>query len=618
MRHKLFIPRLTSAIAAFSMFFSVAVPATEAAVTTLLAPQAGERLTGRNVEIAVGYNTESDLKVTDLELYIDGKLLAAKTLDQPVTRGVSSFWWDPGKAGEGLHNIAVKVYAGDKLIGTARSSATVGESYFDLDPPSVKLAGIKPGQELSGKTRLTVESVDDSGGQPIVSLHIDGALKMLSNSRPCTYELDTTQYADGDHEISLVAFDASGNKSDPTVTKVKFKNDLAPTTVALPKAEPQPKTIAASEDDYAPQIPPIEKVVPHSSSAARSPQPRVVPAPVPAKPVVVTKPAPLKPAAVKPIAPPKPVVVKPAPVKAAPAKPIIAAKPVPVALAPAKPIAVTKPAPVKPITAAKSAPVRPAPAKPIAVAKPSAQPKTEPIRVAAVPSTVLKPTALPIPAQLPPVELPALATDAVEVKSEPPVQVVVPKVELPKPVQLTSEPPVEKPVVVRKPVLNPPPVVGSVIPTSVVAQPSLQPLEPTVSDSPVPDTKPIKTAMLLTKEVAGDTSKPTVTGPSGARKDATAKLEKKSFQSSGKMKLRDLIHDMGGVLFWDPASKVVTAYAPGLEIEAKIGSKVAKINGKTVQLDEAPTLVNGRTIINSGLGNMARQMAGSRTAPIDV
>ena len=83
------------------------------------------------------------------------------------------------------------------------------------------------------------------------------------------------------------------------------------------------------------------------------------------------------------------------------------------------------------------------------------------------------------------------------------------------------------------------------------------------------------------------------------RKDTNAKLEKRTVPASGKVKLRDLVSMLGGIVFWDAGTHTATVYAGHLMIEFTIGSDVAKVNGKAMHLGVAPRIVGGRTIIDA-------------------
>ena len=82
-------------------------------------------------------------------------------------------------------------------------------------------------------------------------------------------------------------------------------------------------------------------------------------------------------------------------------------------------------------------------------------------------------------------------------------------------------------------------------------------------------------------------------------KDTKAKLEKRVVPASGKVRLRDLIGTLGGVVFWDAESRTVTAYTSHLTIQFKIGSNMALVNGKAMRLSAPPSIIGGRTVIDA-------------------
>ena len=95
---------------------------------------------------------------------------------------------------------------------------------------------------------------------------VDKALKLLKNSPPYTYDLDTTQYADGSHQLETFAYDNSGNKSDPAVVKVSFNNgQLRPMITSMsvsPSSAPTSQTKSASAQ--------LTSAVPAASASVRS------------------------------------------------------------------------------------------------------------------------------------------------------------------------------------------------------------------------------------------------------------------------------------------------------------------------------------------------------------
>jgi len=61
--------------------------------------------------------------------------------------------------------------------------------------------------------------------------------------------------------------------------------------------------------------------------------------------------------------------------------------------------------------------------------------------------------------------------------------------------------------------------------------------------------------------------------------------------------VRPVLEHMGGEVHWDAATKTVTANVKGKEIELKIYEPVATVDGKYQDLQNAPVMVDGRTMI---------------------
>jgi hypothetical protein len=61
--------------------------------------------------------------------------------------------------------------------------------------------------------------------------------------------------------------------------------------------------------------------------------------------------------------------------------------------------------------------------------------------------------------------------------------------------------------------------------------------------------------------------------------------------------IRHLLESAGGEVKWEEASKTMTAFTDGREIYVRIGDKIAKINNLPVEMEIAPFLERGRTIV---------------------
>lgn len=61
--------------------------------------------------------------------------------------------------------------------------------------------------------------------------------------------------------------------------------------------------------------------------------------------------------------------------------------------------------------------------------------------------------------------------------------------------------------------------------------------------------------------------------------------------------LRAISQEFGVDLEWDGASKIVTGTKGNIKVVLQIGNKKVKVNGITVEIDTAPTLINGKTFV---------------------
>lgn len=639
MRRRRLIKRLISLALAVAMMVPAFSAVAEAAIATWLAPKPGESIASRNVEVAVGFNTQSDLKVTRLELWVDGRFYTKKVLVKPESRGVCSFWWDTTRTPQGSHSLAVKLFAGDDLISTVSGTATVGEVGYDLRPPTVRFTNIKTGDVLKGTTNIKLEAHDDSGEPPIVSLLVDNALKLLTNRPPYNFDLDTSQYTDGNHELLTYAYDTAGNKSDPAVVTVQFRNNLERPVLASIQVDPSPAKVPPSEEDFKPIAPIPAEPKPDAASAARAAEPGVTAW----NSGRATGPV----AAVEPKRSPAPVAkprlessgAKAAPIRSAGANavrdggtaPIRAAEP---ALPGAPEKSIAPPASARPVQMAANVPqmeVRKSGAPAVSDARP-AQPAKPPASESARASA-------PAPGS----STGAPRVKAVEHSSEPakgtaarPESAEQPRASKPTRVAMAPDSVLRgvdhtgsaretraavpetgrEAVSARAESVSEGAAPGSIRPADVsqgapaARSAAVRPAAAAAKSEP----KPVAVAMLPSIKTDGyaGSCHGVVACPPQVKKDTQAKLEEKAtVPVSGSVKLRDIFDKLGGVLFWDPATHTVTAYAGDIVLEMQIGSRLVKVNGREMRVDKAPSIANGRTVIDARVYHQARAFAAS-------
>lgn len=631
--------RWVSLIVTVAMIFPAVAAAAEGTMATWLSPQPGQIVSGGKVEVAIGYNTGSKLKVSSLELYIDGQFYVRKILKDPEVRGVCSFYWDTTSVEQGSHNLIVKVYAGDQVISKVYGTGTVGPNgssggLIDVRPPIVTFANVRAGDVIKGTKTIKMNAVDDSGKPPMVSLLVDDSLKLLKNTPPYTYSLDTTTYTDGDHSLKTYAYDEAGNRSDPAVIKVAFRNgdDKPVVTTMTVKPVSAPATPPATMSRAIPPSVAADTLPSIKTGAARAETPLAA-APSSVAPVVKPEPKPEPKAEVRSVSAPAPA-SKPAPalssgpVKMASASgstnlrkddlrpsataSIRAGKP---HVIPAASLSGLRNASAAKLPAARttlmSAPVlaygsRPAVPKHVTM---SVAPKAvAPKHIVAAPRVEPKPS-IALSKPMEPKHI------AIAPKSSPPVRMAMASV--PPAVHKISHATAPTPAVAAAPRMMAAPTASPLknVPIShsaAVKAAKIAGAAPAAAHAVAPKIvaapriskatlKRVQVAMAPDIRSANEqlVPKPAISLPPAPPKQAKARLEKAVVPASGKVKARNFFQDMGGILFWDPTTHTVTACVGHMTIEMRIGHKMAKVNGHEFAMDLAPYVVNGRTFFEA-------------------
>ncbi|MBP5093326.1 MAG: hypothetical protein J6332_04695 [Abditibacteriota bacterium] len=659
------IRRFTSYVLAGTMFLSTCSSVLSAAASVrLLAPAESTVATGGSMEVSVGFNTgDEKVKVTKLELWVDGEFALRRTLNNAASHGVTSFLWNTSKAGKGAHNLVVKVFAGSKLISEVSGIGNVGDIVpardgVDTKAPVVAFKNLKAGEILSGTKKIELAANDDSGEPPLVSLLVDDTLKLLKNVPPYNYALDTTTYKDGSHNISTYAYDNSGNMSDTVSLGVTFKNGLTePTVTTMSVTNKETKSALrdalSGKQDRVATIP-IPKT-PAQLTAARTSQPAVnVPSSIaPAASLRTSETAGTPMTAVSaPIAAPNMTGVS-SPATSAPAGVIrgsensgavsgpAAALPVSPGIAGVSgvPSAVTVPVVRGSQTFGESASRAAEPSMPVNVS--SANGVASSLRgnirtgnsgMASSGLTAAEP-AMPVSISSASGVTNALvgnvrtgssdfAAAGVSAPAEPSLPVSVSSVsdisaatqalirmnesELAASGAASSVPSepinIEKPVLIAKADLT-----GELRHTESVEVPvndSLSAVEPE-EVKPAEAASPVKIAMAPTVKDNTPQGQSSYSTLPLTQKSTKAIIKKSKAVTSKKIRARGFFEDMGGVLLWDNDTKTVTVITDSMKMEMVIGSATAKVNGKEMKLSSAPYIVNGRTVIDSDTYDLA-------------
>jgi len=215
----------------------LSVPSASDLDVKILSPDPNTPLIGlKPVDISAFYQGTPGNRIVAVELYLDGKKAASRTLDVPETRGVISFLVDAAQLSPGAHRVVVRVTAADQEVKSVRAAFQFGESGTErMSSPVLPGLGDGPGAvrapaaptiggglaptlhlfdpsengKVQGVVTIRVKATDPSGKNPYVSLSIDKVWKTLRNFAPYEFEWDTTAYPNGYHTLEVAGYSDS-------------------------------------------------------------------------------------------------------------------------------------------------------------------------------------------------------------------------------------------------------------------------------------------------------------------------------------------------------------------------------------------------------------------------
>ena len=526
-----------SLFVACAMLLSIIGSAVDAAVATLISPTPGAA-GGKVVDVSVKFDSQSSVKIDTVVLYIDNIVYEKKKLPSPVKQGVVSFDWNTQAFAKGQHYIEVRLFANNKLVTAVNGTGIVADSVFDVNPPKVELANVVDGETVSGSKVIRINAKDDSGEAPIVSLLVDKKLKLMQNTQPFSYTLDTTAMEDGKHVIEVYAFDVEGNQSDIMTYTINVDNGGAGSATKVAKIE----TVKTTPIELGEKKSEVIASRPTLSNSPTTEVGRISDSEISAS------------------------------IDTIKTKPIITSNGEGIL--------------------SSSNTIKPSVSDPVMVSKLNTIPvETEGLKVVGLSTSKSTEAALNTPKMV--VEEAKSITIAKKISDNNVVNselklvtdqtiaeatINTPKVaDTQVSVAPAKEATKEAPVNIAKGVAN-----------NSVANDELK-LSTDVSkssyDLDVPNVKTSEPVLVAKAATVKATVKP-------APKPTTY------IATKGKAKLRDVVNAQNGTLLWDNKTKTVTAYVNNCKVEMRIGSKKAKVNGNPVVVNLVPKIQKGRTIID--------------------
>jgi len=188
---------------------AIPVADTIAPTISITAPTSGNYVSGI---IPVNVTSADNLSVTKVELRVN---TAVVTTD---TNAPFGFSWDTTTVANGVVNLTATAYdaAGNKTTSTNVAVNVANYSGPDITPPVVKIISPVNGAHV-GRNQTISTTASDDRGQVSQTLSIDGVVK-ATGTTSITYNWFTKNYSVGNHTISVVAKDPTGNTATTSIT----------------------------------------------------------------------------------------------------------------------------------------------------------------------------------------------------------------------------------------------------------------------------------------------------------------------------------------------------------------------------------------------------------------
>lgn len=258
-----------------------------AAAVRIISPP--ERSVARGlVEIAIGFDTQSDAPVTKADIHIDGKPYAVKAVTPPSSRGVVSMLWDTTLFADGFRGVSVYLYNGQTLVGKSyvkievanrQGAGSVGGAPPKLDAGRVQILNLQDGEAVKGVKTVSIVPDQALGTGVFVSASVDKQLQFLSNRAPFGFTLDTRDMTEGTHLLEVEVKNANQDVLASRAIRFNVMNagslteeirELAKAPTARPDSASAPKPLANVPAPVVAPAPSQESAAPAVAARAES------------------------------------------------------------------------------------------------------------------------------------------------------------------------------------------------------------------------------------------------------------------------------------------------------------------------------------------------------------
>ncbi len=181
-------------------------------------PEDGDELSGFVTIAGTATDPDGDDTIEKVELSLEGDWEEADGTDS------WEYGWDTTVFTDREYDIKVRAFDGEEYSEEIEITVTVKNTAEENQAPTVTITRPKEPGPFSGLFTLLGTAKDPDGTVELVELAIDGGAWLeVSGTDPWSYEIDTSTLEDGEHTLTVRAFDGEIYSEEETTT-IEFRN----------------------------------------------------------------------------------------------------------------------------------------------------------------------------------------------------------------------------------------------------------------------------------------------------------------------------------------------------------------------------------------------------------
>jgi len=185
-------------------------------VVAITAPAVGAKASG---SVTVSATVTDSVSVASVQFQLD-----STTVGSPLTASPYTYVWDTTKSANGTHTLRANAKDANGKVGSSPSISVTVQNSGDTTPPTVSITAPASGTTVHGAITISANA-SDNVAVASVQFRIDGSnVGTLDTSAPYAYALNTATLSNGNHSLTAVAKDTSGNTATSAAVSITVNN----------------------------------------------------------------------------------------------------------------------------------------------------------------------------------------------------------------------------------------------------------------------------------------------------------------------------------------------------------------------------------------------------------